>query len=215
MDLFIIGDIHGCYYTFLKLLQYWHPQSEQLLQVGDLIDRGNFAAPVVAHCRQLQTTYSGSIFLKGNHEAEMAKQLYNGINLTWLTQYALKTMHSYGDTGRDMIEDIRWFNTLPLCWENEQVFVSHAGLSAATIDPYNEDDPASLLWNRLPLLLLPKLQVHGHTPTMGAPSYAAQTNSWNIDTGACYGQALSALQVTANGAYAETISIKTDKRDIN
>lgn len=213
MDLFIIGDIHGCFYTFEELLHYWHPQTAQLVQVGDLIDRGNFVVPVVEHCRYLKTTYPHSVFLKGNHEAEMVKQFTVGINPHWLQQQARKTMLAYESNTQGLLRAIDWFNTLPVCWENEKVFISHAGLSAAS-DPFDEDDPAGLLWNREPLLLLPKLQVHGHTPTDGEPAYNTATNSWNIDTGACYGQSLSALQLSADGTYAETISVKTHRKDI-
>ena len=42
MNLFIVGDIHGCYYTFKTLLQrYWDEKNDVLIQVGDLIENLN------------------------------------------------------------------------------------------------------------------------------------------------------------------------------
>ncbi len=45
MNLLIIGDIHGCFNTFKTLLdKHWKSDAEILIQLGDLIDRGNFSA---------------------------------------------------------------------------------------------------------------------------------------------------------------------------
>ena len=55
MNLFIVGDIHGCYYTFKSLLQrYWDEKNEVLIQVGDLIDRGNHTPQTIMYCKELQ-----------------------------------------------------------------------------------------------------------------------------------------------------------------
>lgn len=213
MDLFIIGDIHGCYHTFQQLLTYWNPQTAQLIQVGDLVDRGNFTAQVVECCRELQGRYPDSLFLKGNHEAELVNQVTAGINLAWIQSYAGKTLHSYSNTGRDLLADLRWFSNLPLYWQNSMVFISHAGLSF-TSDPFDEANPDGVLWNRKPLLRLPQMQVHGHTPTRGQPVFNKKSRSWNIDTGACYGRSLTALQLTGDGRYTEYVFVKTDNRDI-
>ncbi len=40
MNLFIIGDVHGCFHTFSELLTHRDPATEHLIQVGDLVDRG-------------------------------------------------------------------------------------------------------------------------------------------------------------------------------
>jgi serine/threonine protein phosphatase 1 len=43
MNLLVIGDIHGCYYTFQMLLdKFWDSEKELLIQVGDIIDKESF-----------------------------------------------------------------------------------------------------------------------------------------------------------------------------
>lgn len=37
---FVIGDIHGSFDLLEKLLTYWNPEEEQLVFLGDYIDRG-------------------------------------------------------------------------------------------------------------------------------------------------------------------------------
>ena len=43
MNLFVVGDIHGCYYTWRQLLLHWQPAQERLIQLGDLVDRGKYS----------------------------------------------------------------------------------------------------------------------------------------------------------------------------
>ena len=38
--LFVIGDVHGQITMLNHLLEHWNPNEEQLLFVGDLVDRG-------------------------------------------------------------------------------------------------------------------------------------------------------------------------------
>ena len=74
MNLFLIGDVHGCYHSFQALLRYWQPQEELLIQVGDLVDRGNFAPETVALALDMHANYPGqTVFLRGNHEAGMLR----------------------------------------------------------------------------------------------------------------------------------------------
>lgn len=46
--IFVIGDVHGCLHTLEKMLSYWEKNTEQLIFVGDLIDRGNFSPETVS-----------------------------------------------------------------------------------------------------------------------------------------------------------------------
>jgi serine/threonine protein phosphatase 1 len=47
MHTFIIGDIHGCFYSLEKMLAHWEPKEQMLLLLGDYIDRGNFSGKVL------------------------------------------------------------------------------------------------------------------------------------------------------------------------
>ncbi|NDI35755.1 metallophosphoesterase family protein [Chengkuizengella sediminis] len=216
MDLFIIGDIHGCYYTFKKLLEKWDMENELLIQVGDLIDRGKNSPQTVNLARDLKLKHSNKvIFLKGNHEYEFVQHIVNYPNDNWLQQCGQDTINQYNLVNRDIKSDIEWFKELPLFWENPKIFISHAGIAEEAIKPLNESSLLSVIWNRNKIKNINKLQIIGHTPCK-EPQYNRYSNSWNIDTGAAYSGYgyLTGVKVKANGMIKEFIKELTDKNDI-
>ncbi|MGS4344619.1 metallophosphoesterase [Myroides odoratus] len=86
MNYFIIGDIHGCYYTFCQLLGHWDSAKETLILVGDLIDRGKHSAKVLQLCKELSEGEDKVVILKGNHEAELIQYVLEGSNDNWTSQ---------------------------------------------------------------------------------------------------------------------------------
>ncbi len=215
MNILAVGDVHGCYQTFKKLLdENWNREEELLVQVGDLIDRGNFAPQVVEFARELQEKY-GAVFLKGNHEGEAIKNFRRSENPNWVRQGGAGTIAQYELLKRDIDGDVSWFEEMPLFWENEHIFISHAGISLICDEPLNVNHVQGILWNRSPLKNLGKLQIIGHTPLdEGKPKYMALSNSWNIDTAAVYGVCLTALLLSESGEVLKSFSVKTDARDI-
>ncbi|AIZ64325.1 hypothetical protein PK28_12705 [Hymenobacter sp. DG25B] len=215
MNLFIVGDVHGCYYSFLEVLQHWKPAEELLLQVGDLVDRGRFAPETVQVALELSEKYPAqTVFLKGNHEAGMLLHYGpTGPHPNWLSWGGRSTKQQYQLHPGWLAPHLAWLSERPLFWENEQVLVSHAGL-ADTPDPMNENNPDGILWRRGPLRNVGKLQVIGHTPTKGAPAFDAKANALYIDTGACFGQGLSAVRISAAGQQLETIFVPTHQADV-
>lgn len=217
MDLFIIGDVHGCFFTYLKLLEQWNPKSEYLIQVGDLIDRGNHSPKTLRLSYEIQLAFKKqTIFLKGNHEQLMQNNLLGKDPFeNWQRNGGTKTLLQFEKEGTDPYHYLSWIKNLPLFWENKKVFISHAGISAEGIDPFLPDDPNGLLWNRQPLKKLDKLQVIGHTPRLdGKPEYIPSANAWNIDTGAYRGNCLTGIKLKKDGSFLEAISVPTDSRDI-
>ncbi|MFL5753614.1 MAG: metallophosphoesterase family protein [Bacteroidia bacterium] len=212
MNLFVIGDIHGCFKTFKTLLDQWDKSSELLIQLGDLIDRGNSSPQTVKLARELQSKYSNTVFLKGNHEI-LAIQNYNNTKSKWYDMYGKKVMWQYQLEERDFEKDVQWFGTLPLYWENEHVFISHAGVSNSE-NWKDENDPKGILWNRTPLKNIGKLQVIGHTPQKKGPVYDPLSNHWNIDSGAYLGKKLSGIKLKPGGELIEVISVPTLRADL-
>ena len=53
-EAFVIGDIHGMYHLLEDLLTHWCPEDQQLIFVGDLIDRGPNSKATVEKVRELQ-----------------------------------------------------------------------------------------------------------------------------------------------------------------
>jgi len=213
MDLFIVGDVHGCFHTFQKLLSYWNPAAEQLIQVGDLISKGKFCPQVVELARLLAIKH-GAIFLKRNHEQQFIDHYIQGYESQfWWNHFIQPVAKQYDYYDRELEVDVRWFNQLPLYWTNDAIFVSHAGVSM-TGDPFDLANPSNVLYNRSPLKNIGKLQVIGHTPTNGTPLYEPQNNYCNIDTGAFKGQALTAVRLSADGSLNEFVSEWTIIEDI-
>jgi serine/threonine protein phosphatase 1 len=217
MNIFIVGDVHGCLCTFKELIErYWNPKHELLIQLGDLIDRGNFSAETVQFVRNLQSIYPERvIILRGNHEQEFIDYVEKGDNPNWLRQKGKETIESYLKLGLSLAEEAAWMKNLPLFWENEHIFVSHAGISQSTENPFDPQSNDGVLWTRNPLRNLGKMQIVGHTPIAnGLPRYSPKSNSWYIDTGACYKRQLSAIKLTEKGQIVKLQSFPTHPRDI-
>lgn len=214
MNLFVVGDVHGCYYTFKAMLEFWNPKEEILIQIGDLIDRGSFSVQVVKLCREIEKEHPQSVFLKGNHEW-LALQYYNkDKEERWYEKYGKKVLWEYVLAERKFEEDAEWMKGLKTHWENENVLVSHAGIS---VSPFcmDENHYSGLLWHRLEIKDLGKVQVYGHTPVKGnKPAFDPKTNSYNIDTGAYLGKSLTGIKLSEKGVLLETHIINTIEKDI-
>ncbi len=215
-NLFVIGDIHGCLNTLKELLKRWNNETDNLIQTGDFLDRGNFSPQTAEYLKQLKNTYPDKVvILKGNHEYQTISFIDEGYDVEWLRDYGFDAITQYINYGYDLKKDILWLKTLPLFWENENIFISHAGISRLTDDPFNENSIHGILWNKDPLKDIKRLQVVGHTPTQdGRPLYNQESNTLYIDTGAYKGKTLSAIRLTEKGELIETISINTIKEDI-
>jgi serine/threonine protein phosphatase 1 len=214
LNYFVIGDVHGCYYTFKNIInKYWNKDNEMVIQLGDLIDRGNNSPLMVKLAMDLSFDFPSQVkFLKGNHEFEIIEHFYNQSNVNWLNQCGEETLGQYKKMNRDCKKDVRWLRDLPLFWENDHLFISHAGISEQSANPFIEHDEHGVLWNRSPLKNINKLQIIGHTPCE-EPQYDAQSNTWNIDTGAGYSRHLTGVKIKPNGEIIEFISEDTDSRD--
>lgn len=65
------------------MLEHWNRETEHLVAVGDLIDRGNYSSLVMKHCMALSRDYAHSTFIKGNHEVEIIEHFTSGYNHNW------------------------------------------------------------------------------------------------------------------------------------
>ena len=71
-DVAIVGDIHGQYYDFLKILTKIGDVEENLsgniLFLGDYVDRGLNSVEVMTFVMALKVNYPKNVFLlRGNH----------------------------------------------------------------------------------------------------------------------------------------------------
>lgn len=214
MNLFIIGDVHGCFYSFKAMLEFWEPEKEVLIQLGDLIDRGNFTPQLVQCCRELEEKYPNAVFLKGNHEWLAVEYYIKDKDEKWYDKYGKNVLWQYVLAEREFKNDAVWFKNMKTFWQNDKVFVSHAGISESPF-AMDENHYSGLLWQRLGIKNIAKVQVYGHTPVKGnKPKFDVKSNSYNIDTGAYLGQSLTGIKLTENGELIDTFTIKTIEKDI-
>lgn len=215
MRSFFIGDIHGCYHTFLKLLENWQPEKERLIQVGDLIDRGNYSPEVIQLAQELETAHpQKAVFLRGNHEQMMIDFLDNDPSgNSWMYNGGNLTLAQFEERKKDLDEILTWIKDRPLIWEIEHILASHAGFSN-TSNPLDVHHKEGILWNRSPLKNMGKTQVIGHTPLQeGKARYTGASKSWNIDTGAYRGFCLTGIKLNDKGQFLEEFNIPTVEQD--
>jgi serine/threonine protein phosphatase 1 len=212
MAVLVVGDVHGCYYTLKSLVDnYWNPDGDQLVLVGDLINKGPYSAKSLHYLLRLKTDYPGQVFLiRGNHEQ------------WFLDSYRKKSKNSaylqlrldFEKQGLENSDIAEFLSLLPLSWENEKLFISHAGIAEDALDPFDIHSEDNVLINRKPLRSLYKSQVIGHNVVTGdKPLYKPKENAWYIDTGAWYRSKLSGLRFSAQRDQPEIIQVEVESKD--
>lgn len=121
MATYAIGDIQGCYYTFLNLLDEIHFSSEDdtLWLVGDLINRGAGSLPVLEWCYQHQAHIK---VVLGNHDLH-AIAVAHGIKRPHPSDTLEALLAS-----KDAHMLLNWLRMQPLMVEGEYAVMVHAGL---------------------------------------------------------------------------------------
>ena len=216
MNFFVIADVHGCLHTLKELLTHWRPAEEILVQLGDLVDRGNYSPETVALCRQLSQDFPDqTVFLQGNHDWAMSEHVGpNGPYRPWLSWGGRTTLLQYQRHRPWLAEHADWLGQRPLAWENEHVLFSHAGVAdvPAPLDPTNGE---GVLWRRGPLRNTGRVQVVGHAPTADSELRCDRVaNAIYLDTGAVFGRCLTGLRLSETGEVLATVVVRTHPEDI-
>jgi serine/threonine protein phosphatase 1 len=215
---YAIGDVHGRLDLLVRLIQKIADEEGQratadtkIILLGDLIDRGPYAAECVEYLLHVSVGIAAIACLMGNHEAVFLDILHGRADLHdsgWLTFGGAETLQSYGfpDFARDLSgedfkelaqriipkEHVEFIKSLPLYASAGDYLFVHAGLRPAV--PLAEQDPEDLLWIRGEFLKSRRshgqVVVHGHT-TVAEPELFA--NRIGIDTGAWRTGRLTAL----------------------
>jgi serine/threonine protein phosphatase 1 len=215
-----IGDIHGCLEP-LQALVAQLPAGEELVFLGDYVDRGPDSAGVIRYLKAL-ATQRPCRFLMGNHEWLMLSAVVDSKAINhWLANGGATTLESYGvnlglwmrssDRGAFLEADREFFSALPLYWQDERTIFVHAGIDIA-IPEMDAQDPEVLIWIRERFFLngehwKGKEVIFGHTPTqtMGLPAKRIyQSHRFHgIDTGCVYGGYLTALDSRTHALYQQ------------
>jgi len=195
--LLAIGDIHGCDQLLEQLLEQLAPgPDDQLIFLGDYIDRGPGSRQVIERLLELRQQFPQTVFLKGNHEQMLLGYLADNDRLGFLVNGGTRTLQSYRCRGKVIIprEHLSFFHALQLSYETEHFIFVHAGLRPGL--PLAEQREEDLLWIRGEFLGSDydwgKTVVFGHTPQTAA---IMEQNRIGLDTGAVYGRQLSCCDV--------------------
>ncbi|PDT27346.1 serine/threonine protein phosphatase [Rhizobium sp. L9] len=190
---YAIGDIHGRYDLLLKaeeaILQDGArlPGQKLIVTLGDYIDRGPESAQVITHLMEPPPDGFDRICLIGNHEIAMLDYVDGWLPYDdWMRMGSAESLKSYGldpehlplvfPSGAQLDAFLRqslphthidFMRALPIMLDTPSVVFVHAGIDPMLpLSAQTEEDLVLIrhrfLESRVPL---PKLVVHGHTPS--------------------------------------------------
>lgn len=212
MGVLILGDVHGCYYTLKSLLrEHWNPEEDQLVLIGDLINKGPHSARTFKYWLKLKEQYPSRVYcIRGNHE-QWFLGAYREREKTKAYQHLCSEFEERSLSAKEVAAEI---GQMPLHFENDYLFVSHAGVSEAALDPFDTRNASGVLKNRKALKSLRKIQVIGHTIIdRDKPLFKASENAWYVDTGAWCRKYLSALHFQSEKIAPRIFQVPTKKKD--
>jgi len=210
MARYVIGDIHGCAAELRRLVEALPlVRGDQLVFLGDYIDRGPDSNAVVSHLASLQGLLPQVevVFLRGNHEDMLLSYLgFSGQHGDmFLINGGKATLASYG-LGPDEVtaeralsvipaEHLSFFRQLKNYHLMDSFLCVHAGIHPQK--PLAEQTDEELLWIRNSFIYrshsLPYTVLFGHTPQ---PTVLYDLPyKVGLDTGLVYGNMLTCLEV--------------------
>ena len=226
MRTFVVGDIHGRCAQLLTLIDMLprDPETDELVFLGDLIDRGADAPGCVNTVLKLcKENPERVICLRGNHE-QMLMDFLEGHSNLWLAsvvggertfeQYTGRTIRVESEQDLEAMrvmfeesfptEHLEFMQELPFYYEDEFALYVHAGLDEGKHP--SESSPMSLLWMRDMDFFKNyrgKPCVFGHTPTpllplrgrLGRHGIYISHSAVGLDTGYNHQSPLSCLSL--------------------
>ena len=208
--IFAVGDIHGSFdklEAMMEILPWDRDAGDLLLFIGDYVDRGPQSSDVVDLLVQLKRAGGNFAFLKGNHE-KMLLDFYveQKDQMLYVANGGAETIASYveGAIGRKAFvlpeDHLEFLLSLKLYHETEDYIFVHAGLRDGI--PLPEQTEEDLLWIREEFIYSAfdwnKRVIFGHT-ALETPFVTP--GKIGIDTGAVYGNKLTAVELPAMKFY--------------
>jgi len=194
---YIIGDVHGCFYTLQNLIKKL-PNDAELIFVGDLCDKGNFSKEVIEF-----VISKGYACVKGNHEYLMEKYLHDAvlhdIHSPWSSDYrygGINTYESYLNDHDTMHKHLAWISDLPMYILKDKYFITH-GFAL----PFYEHRDNKAFYNDFLLnryeegINVPHnevINIFGHCVF---DAVVSGENFFGLDTGCSYGKKLTAMHL--------------------
>ncbi|WP_053373722.1 metallophosphoesterase [Paenibacillus sp. FJAT-27812] len=218
----VISDIHGCYTPFNDLLALMNycPGEDQLLLLGDFVDRGPRSKDVVEQVIGL-VQKDGAIAIQGNHDERLVDVMLER-NEQALLKFSghggRQTAESYAGIKQGPIEHViecakaavhehyphhmTFLDNLPYYHEDEHFIYVHAGLNPNYLN-WKDQPQRDFLYIKQPFLTRPtnvnKTVVFGHTKTIdihGKPDIWFGPGKIGVDGGCANGHQLNGLAIT-------------------
>ncbi len=173
MRKFAISDIHGCYLTFIALLEkVGFCKDDELYLLGDYIDRGPSSKMVLEKIIQLQEDGYALHCLAGNHDLAIIDARFDhSFYQTWYQSWGGKqTMEGFDVKYLEQVTERYWqfLGKLDFSIEVDDFILVHAGLDFSKADPLKEDINMLYLRNWYDTIdyewLGNRKIIHGHTP---------------------------------------------------
>jgi serine/threonine protein phosphatase 1 len=208
--IFVVGDIHGCFDKLCALMDKIpiNFNRDQLIFIGDYIDRGSSSLEVVDYLVDLKKKLPDTIFLKGNHEDMLENYLDGSDRFTYLLNGGQRTLDAYLNRPNNPGEypvppaHLKFFKSLHLYYQTDDYIFVHAGLRKKV--PLESQKTVDLLWIRDEFIFsdfdFGKRVIFGHTPFKDP---LVQTNKIGIDTGAVYGNRLTCVELPEINFFSE------------
>ncbi|GMH48515.1 hypothetical protein TL16_g00307 [Triparma laevis f. inornata] len=226
--LYVIGFVHGCLSELKQLLKNLDVSTDNIVLVGDLVNKGPSSAEVVQFCR-LNKIKS----VAGNHDMSALK------HLKMFDTLAGSKKEKYKWTQQLSLEDVDYLESLPLSITLDGLSCSivHAGVvpNSASIESNSEFDMTTIrLVTRDGLSAVSKQSaekekekavnwtevydgrfgkiIYGHDAKRGLQN---KEKTVGLDTGCCYGGRLTAFEVWSGeicGVYAEKVWCEKSKK---
>ncbi|BDS12662.1 metallophosphoesterase family protein [Aureispira anguillae] len=207
---FVIGDVHGCFLTLSALIQQINLQQEdQLIFLGDVINKGNDSRKVLDYLMQLELEYE-LYCIKGNHEHNLLTAYSCGMDFF---EDFLHAYHADDLMDGDLYAYLDFCAKMAYYIETPTHIFSHLGFSPSI--PYPISDTRAYFHNQnieiSTTAIQSKKQVHGHL-TVALKTIQEAVNGEqtiiNIDGGCCYKKIeglghLCALEITHNTLYVQ------------
>jgi serine/threonine protein phosphatase 1 len=180
----VIPDIHGCALTLKTLIEFQikPDKSDELIFLGDYLDRGPDSKGVLDYIIDLEESGHQVTALMGNHEdycitaweEDQDAKSFLGIRpktktqREWEVYGGKQTLESFdADRPKDIPDKyIEWMKKLNYFTERDNYIIVHAGLNFEEDDPL--EDKYSMIWIRefevIPEKIGNKKIIHGHVP---------------------------------------------------
>ena len=232
MRTFVVGDIHGRRAQLHNIMQMIprDVDSDTLVFLGDLIDRGADAPGVVSDVLELKRKRPDRVVaLRGNHEQMLLDCIDEGARIWFAANTGgIRTFEQYTnsalrissetdfETARHTIsqavpdEHLSFFRDMPFFYEDDFALYVHAGLDQGKHP--RDTEPHALLWMRdmeFYKHYTGKPCLFGHTPTpflplrgrLGRHGIYICHSAIGIDTGYDVHSPLSCLELPAFNLY--------------